>query len=141
MTCKSGTKATPIHHFVALSEPDCTLHNGRIATLNHSFKSPTTEPWKVHVKTQSTAEEGVRFPHGNPDKTVDEFDSTPAPANDYVIVMLRSETTDVDRRQIEFLRNHRPQGGNGASVRVFDTWSLGARTQNGSFRLNFKVAD
>jgi hypothetical protein len=142
MTCEGGTKVTPVEHRTTLRERDCTLRNGCVSVFEHVFTSKTTEPWSVNVEVRAIASEGIRFPDGNRSVTTDKFEATPSPASDYLFrLFLRGETSEPVERKVKFVRRHRSITGDGASVEVIDEWSLGRRTQSGSFGVNFKVGD
>jgi hypothetical protein len=141
MGCKGGTKTTPVDHSAILSANDCTLRDGQNETLDHSFRSKTTDPWAAQVTVKEIQDsqgnsQGIFF-RG---QKSDAFQVNPVSATDYILgIFLRGATQPPVRRPVEFRASDRSVLGNGAGVEVTVVWTLGERSVRGSFSVPFKV--
>jgi hypothetical protein len=137
MGCKGGTKATPVEHSVTLSADDCVLRDGQSETLDHSFTSKTTDPWIGQITVKGMPDrQGIFF---NGEKS-DTFQVNPAVATDYLLrIFLKKTTQQPVQRPVEFRISDRRVLGNGAAVEVTTVWTLGNRSERGSFSVPFIV--
>jgi hypothetical protein len=137
MKCKGGTKATPVEHSVTLSASGCVLRDGQNETLDHSFTSKTTDPWAGQITVKEMQDsQGIFF---NDEKS-DTFQVNPSVATDYLLrIFLKKTTQQPVKRSVEFRASDRTVLGDGAAVEVTAVWTLGSRSELGSFSVPFMV--
>lgn len=137
MGCKGGTKATPVEHSVTLSASDCVLRDGQNETLDHSFTSKTTDPWAGQITVKEMQDSQGIFFDGEKSDT---FQVNPAVATDYLLgIFLKKATQQPVKRSVEFRESDRKVQGSGAGVEVTAVWTLGSRSERGSFGVPFMV--
>lgn len=137
MRCKGGTKATPVEHSVTLSASDCVLRDGQNETLDHSFTSKTPDPWAGQITVKEMQDSHGIFFDGEKSDT---FQVNPAVATDYLLrIFLKKATQQPVKRSVEFRESDQKVQGSGANVEVTAVWTLGSRSERGSFGVPFMV--
>jgi hypothetical protein len=113
------------------------LRNGQNETLDHSFTSKTTDPWAGQITVKEIQDsQGIFF---NGEKS-DTFQVNPAVATDYLLgIFLKKAPQPPVKRTVEFRASDRTVQGSGAGVEVTAVWTLGSRSERGSFSVPFMV--